>query len=330
MGKIKLLFFIQGKKVAASRLRVLQYLPYLKDWDVGAEVVEYPRNLFGWLRTLKHFENCDGVFFQRKRPPLTVLTLLKLAKKKIIYDFDDAVMFRNSLSKNPYSLRRKMSFKRVMRFSDLVIAGNNFLKTEAEKYSRNVRVLPTPIEGRRYYRREEKAKDEVTLGWIGDHGSIHYLRSYRDVWEEIGKRFKNVSLTVICDTSIEAEHIKVRKVEWSLEKEVEELAKIDIGVMPLFFDLWSQGKCGFKIIQYMGMGIPCVCTPVGINREIVEDGINGFWAESKDEWVEKISILVKDPLLRREMGERGREKVLSNYTVEVCAPKLVEYIKSLF
>lgn len=330
MGKIRILFFIQGHKVAASRLRVLQYLPFFQDWNIEPLVVEYPKTLWGWLKTCPMLKEQDGIFFQRKRPPYFILRLLKMKKKKIIYDFDDAVMFKNSLSKNPYSLRRKLSFKRIMRFSDLVIAGNSFLKQQAERYNKNVAVMPTPIDGRRYYQRPPTAGDEVTLGWIGDHGSIHYLESYRDVWEEIGRRFSNVSLTIICDTFIDSNYIRVKKIPWSLETEVDELSKVDIGVMPLFDDLWSKGKCGFKIVQYLGMGIPCVCTPVGINRDIVEDGVEGFWANTKDEWVEKLSILVKDPILRRRMGERGRQKVVSNYTAEACAPKLANYLKSLF
>jgi glycosyltransferase involved in cell wall biosynthesis len=330
MEKLKIAFLIQGNKVASSRLRVLQYIPYLEDSDIDPYVMEYPRDIFSWAKAFNFLKHCDGVFFQRKRPPTLILKLLKMRKKKIIYDVDDAVMFKNSLSKNPYSLRRRLSFKRTVRLSDLVIVGNSFLKEEAEKYSRNVYVLPTPIDGKRYYQRPLSAGSEVILGWIGDHGSIHYMESYKDVWEEIGRRFKNVSLTIICDTFIETKYIRVNKVFWSLESEVEELSKIDIGLMPLFNDLWSKGKCGFKILQYLGMGIPCVCTPVGINKDIVKDGVEGFWANTKDEWVEKISILVKDPDLRRRMGEKGREKVIRNYTVEVCAPRLINYLKTLF
>jgi glycosyltransferase involved in cell wall biosynthesis len=330
MGKLKIAFLIQGHKVAASRLRVLQYLPYLKESDIEYCVMEYPKNLLGWMRAFSTFRYCNGVFFQRKRPPLWILALLKVNRIRIVYDFDDAVMFKNSLSKNPYSLRRKMSFKRIMRFSDLVIAGNTFLRQEAERYNSNVHVLPTPIDGRRYYQRPIPSGNQVVLGWIGDHGSVHYMESYKEVWEEIGKRFNNVSLTIICDTFIETRHIKVNKVHWSLETEVDELSKIDIGLMPLFDDPWSRGKCGFKILQYLGMGIPCVCTPVGVNRDIVQDGVEGFWANTKDDWIEKVSILVKDRDLRRRMGEKGREKVVANYTVEACAPKLIKYLRTLF
>lgn len=330
MGKIKILFFIQGYNVAASRLRVLQYLPYLEESGLQCEVIEYPKSPSGWAKIAISSCFYDCVFFQRKRPPLLFLVFLKSKRKKIIYDFDDAVMFKNSLSRNPYSLRRKMSFKRIVRFSDLVIAGNSFLQKEAKRYNQNVEILPTPIDGNRYYQRSFHIGDEVNIGWIGSHSTIHYMESYKDVWEEIGRRFKNVTLTIICDTFFETQDIRLKKVLWSLDKEIEELSKVDIGVMPLFFDLWSQGKCGFKIIQYFGMGIPCVCTPVGINRDIVDDGVDGFFATTKEEWIEKLSILIKDPILRRKMGERGRNKVFSRYTVQVCAPRLAQYIRSLF
>jgi glycosyltransferase involved in cell wall biosynthesis len=104
---------------------------------------------------------------------------------------------------------------------------------------------------------------------------------------------------------------------------------LDIGVMPLFDDLWSQGKCGFKIIQYLGVGVPAVCTPVGINRDVIEDGVNGFWAMTKDEWIEKLSFLIEDESARMKMGKEGRKKIMEQYTVQVCAPKLIEWIKEV-
>jgi glycosyltransferase involved in cell wall biosynthesis len=315
--------------VAASRYRVLQYLPFFKSAGMETEVVRFPSSLSGWLRLRQALQKAQVVFVQRKRLPLYILLYLRQLGKRVVYDFDDAVMFRNSLSPHPYSLRRKLSFKRMLRFTDLVVAGNGFLRKEAEQYHRNVKVLPTPVDGDRYASKSYDHNGPVNIGWIGDHGSIHYMESYRDVWEEIGKRYRDVELTIICDTFIEAKQIKVNRVPWAYETEIESLQKLDIGVMPLFNDLWSEGKCGFKIIQYLGVGVPAVCTPVGINKEVVEDGVTGFWANSSDEWVEKLSILIEDFSLRTTMGKAGREKVREGYTVQVCAPKLIAWMEEL-
>jgi glycosyltransferase involved in cell wall biosynthesis len=326
---VKVVFLIQGFHVAASRYRVIQYLPFIQESGINAQVFEFPDNIKGWMSLYEHLREADTIFVQRKRIPLYMLLLLRHSGKKVIYDFDDAVMFKNSLSKNPYSLRRKMSFKRMLRFTHLVIAGNEFLKQEAEKYHSNVRVLPTPVDGERYTAKHHEKRNIVNIGWIGDHGSIHYMESYKDVWETLGRKYKHVVLNIVCDTFIETEHIRLRKINWSYEKEIEDLQDFDIGVMPIFDDLWSKGKCGFKIIQYCGVGIPAVCTPVGINREVVEDGVNGFWAKDKTEWVEKLSALIDDGELRATMGKKGREKVMAGYTVQACAPRLIEWIRGL-
>ncbi len=249
----------------------------------------------------------DVIFVQRKRLPFSVLLFLKRLKKKILYDFDDAVMFKNSLSKNPYSLRRTLSFKRMLHYTDLVVAGNGFLKQEAEKYHGRVKVLPTPIDAERYQKKVNYKSDTVNMGWIGDHGSIHYMESYKDVWEAIGRKYTNVVLTIICDTFIDTKDITLRKIPWSYEREIDDLMSLDIGLMLLFDDLWSKGKCGFKIIQYLGVGVPAVCTPVGINRDVVHDGVHGLWANTKDEWIEKLSTLIENASLREKWVEREKK-----------------------
>ncbi len=330
VAAMKVLFFVQGLSVAASRYRVLQYLPFLEAAGIGTEIREFPSRLKGWLGLMPQLREASIVFVQRKRLPLSVLLMLRRMSKRIVFDFDDSVMFKNSLSPNPYSLRRRLSFKRMLRFTDLVVAGNGFLKGEADRYHGDVRILPTPIDGERYPQKEYAPHDGVRVGWIGDHGSIHYVEAYRDVWERIGERYgPSVELAIICDTFIASERIRVRPINWSSETEVRELMDFDIGVMPLFDDLWSRGKCGFKILQYLGVGVPAVCTPVGVNREVVSDGVTGFWAETRDEWVAKLSTLIEDAPLRERMGRAGRETIQAGYTVQVCAPKLIEWLSAL-
>ncbi len=326
---MKVVFFVQGLHVAASRYRVLQYIPYLEKGGFPAEILEFPKNSGEWASAYGTLKKADVVFVQRKRIPLIVLLRLRSLGKKIVYDFDDAVMFKNSLSENPYSLRRRMSFRRMLRFTDLVIAGNRFLAGEAAKYHNNIRILPTPVDAGRYSGKEYAEGEGVNIGWIGDHGSIHYMRSYRDVWEELGRKYPQALLTIICDTFIETEQIPLRKVQWRYDSEIEDLKALDVGVMPLFEDRWSQGKCGFKIIQYLGVGVPAVCTPVGINRDVVEDGVNGFWARSREDWMERLSILIEDAGLRQRMGMAGRKKIMEHYTVQACAPLLMQWLGEL-
>jgi len=327
---MKVLFLIQGYSVAASRYRVLQYLPFLQSNGVEATVSLYPRNLKENFRFFNALPQYDIVFLQRKRFNQPRLGWLRRKAKRILYDFDDAVMFRNSKAKGPFSQTRRRRFIQMIKASDFVIAGNEFLKHEVLPFNPNVEVIPTSIDQNRYYLKDYMIKKErVTLGWIGDHGSIHYLEKMKPIFERIGKRHPYVELKIICDTFFDCEQMKIIKKFWSSEEEVVDLRSVDIGLMPLVDDPWSWGKCGLKIIQYQGVGIPVICTPVGINRDLVEDGVNGFLAMSPEEWEEKLSILIADPKLREKMGIEGRKRVLEGYTVQACAPRLFSVLKQV-
>ncbi|MGZ3614535.1 MAG: glycosyltransferase family 4 protein [Thermodesulfobacteriota bacterium] len=320
---MKVLFLIQGFTVAASRYRVLQYIPYLKSKGVDSTVDLYPRTLkenFQFFSTLSQY---DVVFLQRKRFNQPRLGLLRKRAKRIVYDFDDSVMYRNSKAKDPISSSRRRRFVQMIKKSDFVIAGNEFLKGEALLFNPNVEVIPTAIDGEKYHLKTYPVQQEkVILGWIGDHGSIHYLEKMRPIFERIGEKYPHVELEIVCDTFFDCERMKVIKKAWSSEEEVADLQGFDIGLMPLVDDPWSWGKCGLKIIQYQGVGVPVVCTPVGINKDLIEDGTNGYWAMTPEEWEKKLSLLIENFRLREQMGREGRRRVLENYTYQVCAPRL--------
>ena len=320
---MKVLFLIQGFSVAASRYRVLQYIPYLESKGVETKVSLYPRTLKENFRFFNELSQYDIVFLQRKRFNQPRLSLLRRRAKRILYDFDDSVMYRNSKAKDPISSTRRRRFVQMVKNCDFVIAGNEFLKREVLSFNQNVEVIPTAIDRERYHLKTYPVQQErVTLGWIGDHGSIHYLEMMRPIFDRISAKYPHVELKIVCDTFFDCDRIKVIKKNWSSEEEVADLQGLDIGLMPLVDDPWSWGKCGLKIIQYQGVGVPVVCTPVGINKDLVEDGTNGFWAMTPEEWEEKLSLLIENPGLREQMGREGRRRVLENYTYQACAPRL--------
>jgi glycosyltransferase involved in cell wall biosynthesis len=323
VGKMKVLFLIQGFSVAASRYRVLQYLPYLASRGVEAKVSVYPRSLKENIQFFKTLPQMDLLFLQRKRFNQPRLGLLRKRAKRIIYDFDDSVMYRNSKAKDPLSSTRRRRFVQMIKNSDFVIAGNEFLKGEVLPITTNVEVIPSAIDEERYHLKTYPVHQErVTLGWIGDHGSIHYLKKMKPLFERIGEKYSHVELKIVCDTFFDCARMKVIKKNWSSEDEVADLQGFDIGLMPLVDDPWSWGKCGLKIVQYQGVGVPVVCTPVGVNRDLVEDGTNGFYATTPDEWEEKLSLLIDHSRLRERMGREGRKRVLEKYTRQACAPRL--------
>jgi glycosyltransferase involved in cell wall biosynthesis len=320
---MRVLFLIQGFSVAASRYRVLQYIPFLKSKGADTTVSLYPRSLKENIQFFKTLPQYDIVFLQRKRFNQPRLGLLRKRAKRSVYDFDDSVMYRNSKAKDPVSSTRRRRFIQMVKNSDFVIAGNDFLKNEVLPFNPNVEVIPSAIDQERYEIRSYPLRQErVILGWIGDHGSIHYLEKMRPIFERIGERYSHVDLKIVCDTFFDSDRIKVIKKRWSSEEEVADLQSFDIGLMPLMDDPWSWGKCGLKIIQYQGVGVPVVCTPVGVNRDLVEDGANGFYAMTPAEWEEKLSLLIENTQLREQMGREGRKRVLEKYTYQACAPRL--------
>ena len=320
---MRVLFLIQGFSVAASRYRVLQYIPFLESKGADTTVSLYPRSLKENIQFFKILPQYDILFLQRKRFNQPRLGLLRKRAKRIVYDFDDSVMYRNSKAKDPFSATRRKRFTQMIKNSDFVIAGNDFLMEEVLPFNPNVEVIPSAIDQERYELKTYPVRQErVNLGWIGDHGSIHYLEKMRPIFERIGERYSHVDLKIVCDTFFDCDRIKVIKKNWSSEEEVADLQSFDIGVMPLMDDPWSWGKCGLKIIQYQGVGVPVVCTPVGVNRDLVEDGANGFYAMTPAEWEEKLSLLIENPQLREEMGREGRRRVLEKYTFQACAPRL--------
>jgi len=324
---MKVLFLIQGFSVAASRYRVLQYIPYLNSKGVETTVRLYPRTLKENFQFFNDLPQSDIVFLQRKRFNQPRLGWLRKRAKRIIYDFDDSVMYRNSKAPDPISQTRRRRFVQMIQNSHFVIAGNEFLKSEVLPFNPNVEVIPTAIDQERYHLKTYPLQqDRVTLGWIGDHGSIHYLEKMRPLFEKIGEQYPHVDLKIVCDTFFDCERMKVIKKNWSSEEEVADLQGFDVGLMPLVDDPWSWGKCGLKIIQYQGVGLPVVCTPVGINKDLVEDGINGYWAMTPAEWEKKLSMLIENSELRERMGREGRRKVLENYTYQACAPRLLSIL----
>ena len=327
---MKILFLVQGLDVAASRYRVLQYLPYLKEHGIHTSVQHFPKGFFAKLKVFKSVSQYDILFIQRKRFPVLWLKLIRKSAKKIVYDFDDSIMYRNSKYISHESGTRVKMFKNMVNASDHVIAGNEYLQKNTTPYMHNVTIIPSPIDISFYPQKIYSEKeDNITMGWIGAHGSIHYLKKMKPIFETLGKRNDRLRLKIVCDTFFDCENIVVEKKQWTEKGEVADIQSFDIGLMPLMDDPWSHGKCGLKILQCLAVGVPVVCSPAGINREIVEDGVHGFWANTEEEWIEKLKILINDPDLRKRMGMAGRERVIEYYSLKANAPRMLKIFQQL-
>jgi len=220
----------------------------------------------------------------------------------------------------------------MVKGSDVVTVGNQFLKNEVLKVDpvKKIFVIPTCIDTNLYPQKKKMSNPpEIILGWIGTKGNLKYLKKLEPVFETICQRFPQVKLKIVSNDFYESHRLPIIKKFWRLEDENEDLISFDIGLMPLNDDLWSRGKCGLKIIQYLSVGVPVVCTPVGINSDIVKDGENGFWAANEQEWVARLSTLIQNPDLRYQMGLKGIETVERGYSLAVTSEKFFQVLQSL-
>jgi len=326
------IIFLTHSSEQGHRFRVEQYFPYLIAHQVEPKWQPLPGSWRERFVFYRHLPSFNVVCIQRRL--LSPLEFYWIRKKssKVLFDLDDAIMYRSSSSPHPHSLSRWLKFRWMVKGSDAVTVGNQFLKDEVLKVDpgKKVFVIPTCIDTKLYPQKKKISdRQEIILGWIGTKGNLRYLKKLEPVFEILRQRFPRVKLKIVSNDFYDPSHLPTIKKLWKLEDENEDLISFDIGLMPLNDDPWSRGKCGLKIVQYLSVGVPVVCTPVGINSDIIQHGENGFWATSDQEWVDRLSILIQDEGLRHQMGLKGIETVEREYSLAVTSEKFFQVLESL-
>jgi glycosyltransferase involved in cell wall biosynthesis len=281
------------------------------------------------LKLLRDLSQFDLVFLYREAfpigPPLLERWLAAPGRPPIVYDFDDAVFLPNVSDANRFlvSLKWPRKIPEILRLSAHVVAGNEYLAAFARTYNPSVFTIPTCVDTDKFVpHRFKTSGGPPVVGWIGSPTTASYLLTLGDVFRHMSA--ETPFLLKISGPGKEMcfDGVPTTNVPWSLAEEVSLFNTCDIGVYPLTDDEWSRGKCGFKAIQFMACGVPVVASAVGVNREIVEDGVNGYLASTPDEWRMKLGILLRDPALRARFGAAGRKTVEQRYSLAVNAPKL--------
>jgi glycosyltransferase involved in cell wall biosynthesis len=326
------IIFLTHSSDQGHRFRVEQYFPYLIAHQMEPKWQPLPGSWRERLILYQRLPSFHVVCIQRRLLSPFEFSWIRKKSSKVLFDLDDAIMYRSSSSPRPRSLSRWLKFRWMVRGSDVVTTGNQFLKNEVLKMDpgKKVFVIPTCIDMNLYPQKKNISnRPEIILGWIGTKGNLKYLKKLEPVFETIRQRFPQVQLKIVSNDFYDSTHLPVIKKTWKLEDENGDLVSFDIGLMPLNDDLWSRGKCGLKIVQYLSVGVPVVCTPVGINSDIVKDGENGFWATSEHEWVDRLSVLIQDEGLRHRMGLKGIETVEREYSLGVTSEKFFRVLQSL-
>lgn len=308
LGK-RLLVISNNPNRASFRQRIGIYIDQLREKGVSVDVAKLPSNQFSRFHLFKSCADYDAVFVHKKRLNPLNAKVFGYYVRKMIYDFDDAIMYDD---KHPERIggKRKRDFARTVKLADVVIAGNDYLAEHAARYTDNIKVLPTGLDIADYEVASGRADDgKVRLVWIGSRSTLMYLKGVREALEEIGRRFDNVVLRIICDDFFDLENMEVEKLDWSLQRQGQYLCESDIGLAPLPDNEFTRGKCGFKILQYAAAGLPVVASGVGVNREFAKDGVRGLLADSSSQWAEKLVELIENRNLRHQMGDASREWV---------------------
>lgn len=335
---------------ASSRIRLYQYIPYLAEQGIQVETSAflsdvYLEALYGrHSRKLQHIVTAYlrrlAALFQARRFDLLWIekellpwlpavgeTLLGRLGVPYVVDYDDAVFHNYDAHPNPL-VRALLGDKidRVMRQAQVVVAGNTYLAERAERAgAARIEIVPSVIDLNRYPEPAAPARtpsEPVRIGWIGTPSTAAFLRPIQASLKRIAD---NPALRLLLigagDTDIGV--TGAERIGWSEAHEYALLQKLDVGIMPLADLPWERGKCGYKLIQYMACGKPVVASPVGVNAEIVEPGINGFLASSDAEWNEALETLAGDAALRERMGQAAREKAVRLYSLQSQLPRLL-------
>ncbi len=268
----------------------------------------------------------DRVFIHREAaplgPPLIEWLIAKLLRKKIIYDFDDAIWTTDKPNESSIerTLRWRSKVSSICRWSHKVSCGNEYLRQYAARFNPSAVLNPTTIDTERLHNPSNfaspvKDPNRIVIGWTGSHSTLKYLYLLKDVLLQVQQKYPAMTLLVIADKPPELQLPGAMFRPWSAETEISDLLMTDIGIMPLPHDEWSEGKCGFKALQYMALGIPAVASAVGVNTTIIRHLENGCLCTTDDEWVAVLESLIADGDLRKRLGNAGRRTVIDHYSV---------------
>jgi len=348
---MKVLFLVPYPlgEAPSQRFRFEQYFGILHEKEIAFDVssffdydawnVLYARGKFiaklrgivrGFFRRAKDVllsRNYDFIFIHREAaplgPPIFEWLIAKVFSRRIIYDFDDAIWLPNVSESNRLFSKIKWYHKvsSICRWSYRISCGNDFLKEYAQQFNKNVVVNPTVVDTENHYNqiKQHSHAGKTIIGWTGTHSTIKYLNYLLPVLEKLEETY-GVEIRIISNAQPTLSLKNLTYIPWKKSSEIEDLLAFDIGIMPLPDDDWAKGKCGFKLIQYLSLGIPAVSSPVGVNGKIIDTGVSGFLCSTQEEWLTALRELILQPEKRKQFGEKGRQKIMAHFSATANAP----------
>jgi glycosyltransferase involved in cell wall biosynthesis len=322
---MQLLVITNNSDRASFRQRIGVHLDLFRRRGIVPTIVTLPTNPLARRAVFASAQSFDSVLLHRKMLSVWEAFCLRGYGEKVVYDFDDAIMYSDRHPERRSRLRLAR-FRRSVGVASMILAGNDYLAEHARRYSANVHVLPTGLEAQAYRTACPRQDDGlVRLVWIGSRSTLKYLREIGPALEEIGRQFPHVVLRLICDEFFDLKSMRVEKRPWSKAAEAEDLCTSDIGLAPLPENRFTRGKCGFKILQYQAAGLPVVASPVGVNAQYVRDGVTGYLARNLPQWVDRLRALVENSENRTSLGCCGRREA-ERFDVSIVGERLCRLV----
>jgi len=337
-------FLTSGPTTPSSRYRIFQYVDHLRASGFPCRVANsFPEKydylpVLGWhaSRALKRavrrwhllqlrWTRPDVVVLERElfhEPSTEFEEILRRRVRRLVLDVDDGIF-----------LHFPDKFRRLAEMCDGIIVGNSFLQEYCAALNPRVVLIPTCVDLQHYQPAERPADSTpVIVGWIGTPSNLAQLQlvlpALRSLRTHCPLRLRIISVHRQELDELDLAGLDWELVPWRAETALEALRQCDIGVMPLSADEpWNRYKCGLKLIEYMAVGLPAIASPVGVNAQIVTHGVDGYLAETTDDWTDQLACLATDANLRRQMGLRARETIVARYSVQAWLPKLEEVLR---
>lgn len=315
---MELLALVESPQHVCCRYRIAAFEPYLRYYGVRVTYQAIAASPAARLVQMRSASQYDAVVLQRKLLDSLSLATLRKAARHLTFDFDDAVLFRDSYSpKGHHCPRRKARFEGIASCADQILAGNSFLAQLAEEHgamSTRVRYMPTCVdfeayESVRLASRRRPPDGPFVMVWVGSSSTLKGLEATTSLWNQVGDEVPDAVLKVVCDRFPRFERLKVEPVAWSEQTEIDHIVASDIGVSHVPDDLWSRGKCGLKVLQYMAAGLPVLTNQVGVHTEMVRSGRTGFLVTHPSEWLEAVRWLVANRDSAAAMGREAMNEI---------------------
>lgn len=303
-----------------------------KNGNNAAKVFEMMRGYAKRIKLLRNLDAFDAVFVYREAALLGPAFLEKMAarKKPIIYQLDDPLFMPYKSPSNGYLSYLKFfgKIKEIIRISKVVMVNSTHIREYATQFNQNIWQVPSIVDTKIFsYKPTAENLKRPCIGWSGSPTTLKNIKLVEKPLQKMSEK-DIADIHFIGGTDFGLENVKYTAQKWNGATEVEDLRRIQIGLVPLPENSWNGYKFIMKTAQYMALGIVPIGTPMASNPEVIRHGENGFLAEKNEEWIEYLTLLAEDSTLRNSMSRQAAQDAQENYSLEANAPKVIEAFRA--